>query len=67
MFNFPHGFYVDDEGNVRVSDERAKNRKGAAAVKFSPQGQAVLTLGSPEWRSGSSSVGRATLRSTSMT
>ncbi len=47
MFNFPHGFYVDREGNVWASDERAKNGKGAAVVKFSPQGQVLLTLGKP--------------------
>jgi DNA-binding beta-propeller fold protein YncE len=47
MFNFPHGFYADGEGNVWVSDERAKNGKGAVVVKFSPQGQVLLTLGKP--------------------
>ena len=28
MFNFPHGLGVDREGNVYVTDERAKNGKG---------------------------------------
>jgi DNA-binding beta-propeller fold protein YncE len=45
MFNQPHGFYVDGEGNVWVADERAKNGKGAVVVKFSPQGQVLMTLG----------------------
>jgi DNA-binding beta-propeller fold protein YncE len=45
MFNQPHGFYVDNGGNVWVTDERAKNGKGAILVKFSPQGQVLMTLG----------------------
>jgi secreted PhoX family phosphatase len=47
MFNQPHGFYVDSEGNVWVADERARNGKGAVVVKFSPQGQVLMTLGKP--------------------
>jgi sugar lactone lactonase YvrE len=45
MFNQPHGFYVDGQGNVWVADERAKNGKGAVVVKFSPRGQVLMTLG----------------------
>jgi sugar lactone lactonase YvrE len=47
MFNQPHGFYVDHEGNVWVADERAQNGKGNVVVKFSPQGQVLMTLGKP--------------------
>jgi sugar lactone lactonase YvrE len=47
MFNQPHGFYVDKEGNVWVADERAKNGKGAVVVKFSPQGKVLMTFGKP--------------------
>jgi DNA-binding beta-propeller fold protein YncE len=47
MFNQPHGFYVDKEGNVWVADERAKNGKGAVVVKFSPEGKVLLTIGKP--------------------
>ena len=47
MFNQPHGFYVDHEGNVWVADERAQNGKGDVVVKFSPQGQVLMTLGKP--------------------
>jgi DNA-binding beta-propeller fold protein YncE len=47
MFNQPHGFYVDKEGNVWVADERAKNGKGAVVVKFSPEGKVLMTLGKP--------------------
>jgi sugar lactone lactonase YvrE len=47
MFNQPHGFYVDKEGNVWVADERARNGKGAVVVKFSPEGKVLMTLGKP--------------------
>jgi len=47
MFNFPHGLGVDREGNVYVTDERAKNGKGAVLVKFSPDGKVLLTIGKP--------------------
>jgi len=47
MFHFPHGLGVDREGNVYVTDERAKNGRGATAVKFSPDGKVLLTLGKP--------------------
>jgi DNA-binding beta-propeller fold protein YncE len=47
MFNQPHGLYVDRDGNVWVADERAKNGKGAVVVKFSPQGEVLMTLGKP--------------------
>jgi DNA-binding beta-propeller fold protein YncE len=44
-FNFPHGLGVDREGNVYTTDERAKNGKGAVAVKYSPDGKVLMTLG----------------------
>jgi DNA-binding beta-propeller fold protein YncE len=47
MFNQPHGFYVDNDGNVWVTDMTAKNGKGDVVVKFSPQGQVLMTLGKP--------------------
>jgi DNA-binding beta-propeller fold protein YncE len=47
MFNQPHGFYVDKEGNVWVADQQAKNGKGAVVVKFSPEGKVLMTLGKP--------------------
>jgi sugar lactone lactonase YvrE len=47
MFNGPHGFYVDAQGNVWVTDFQAKNGKGGVVVKFSPQGQVLMTLGKP--------------------
>ena len=47
MFNYPHGLFVDAEGNVWVSDGRAKNGKGHTVLKFSPGGKLLMTLGKP--------------------
>jgi hypothetical protein len=58
MFIFPHGFHVDRDGNVWVTDARAANGqelekspnakgKGHVVVKFSPDGKILLTLGKP--------------------
>ena len=40
MFDFPHGFNVDDEGNVWVADQR-----GHQVVKFDAEGNQLLTIG----------------------
>ena len=45
MFVWPHGIHVDREGNVWVADARAEGGKGSVAVKFSPEGKVLLTLG----------------------
>src|SRR5437868_4312209 len=45
MFNFPHGLGLDPDGSVWVTDGRAKNGKGDVAVKFSPDGKVLMTLG----------------------
>jgi sugar lactone lactonase YvrE len=45
MFIFPHGIHVDGEGNVWLTDPRAKDGKGHQVFKFSPQGKLLLTLG----------------------
>jgi sugar lactone lactonase YvrE len=47
IFIQPHGFYVDNEGNVWAADNGVSNGKGAVVVKFSPQGQVLMTLGKP--------------------
>jgi DNA-binding beta-propeller fold protein YncE/catechol 2,3-dioxygenase-like lactoylglutathione lyase family enzyme len=47
MFVWPHGIHVDRDGNVWVADSGAGAGKGSVAVKFSPQGQVLLTLGKP--------------------
>lgn len=56
MFIFPHKIYVDRDGNVWVVDQRSANErelaklpgekaKGHIVVKFSPDGQVLMTLG----------------------
>ena len=45
MFVFPHGIFVDREGNVWVTDAQGKDGKGHTVVKFSPDGKVLLTLG----------------------
>ncbi len=45
MFVTPHGLTVDREGNIWVTDQDAKNGKGSQAIKFSPEGKVLMTLG----------------------
>ena len=55
MFNWPHGFFVDHEGNVWVTEgapageargaEGHKAGKGHQVFKFSPDGKVLMTLG----------------------
>ena len=52
MFLFPHGIHVDSEGNVWVTDAQGPNGedpnrdgKGHQVIKFSPDGDVLLTLG----------------------
>ena len=58
MFVWPHGIYVDRDGNVWVADARApgpddlqkfpgEGNKGSVVVKFSPEGKVLMTLGKP--------------------
>lgn len=52
MFIWPHGIHVDPDGNVWVTDavrpERTpQGRRGHRAVKFSPNGEVLMTLGTP--------------------
>jgi DNA-binding beta-propeller fold protein YncE len=58
MFVWPHGIHVDRDGNVWVTDARAasadelktfsgEGNKGSVAVKFSPEGKVLMTLGKP--------------------
>ncbi len=58
MFIWPHGMHVDRDGNVWVTDARSANAneleqypeaagKGHAVYKFSPEGELLLTLGTP--------------------
>jgi DNA-binding beta-propeller fold protein YncE len=58
MFVWPHGIFVDRDGNVWVADARAPSAdemkkypgegpKGSVVVKFSPEGKVLMTLGKP--------------------
>jgi DNA-binding beta-propeller fold protein YncE len=52
LFIWPHGIDVDDSGNVwvtdAVSEARApRGRRGHQVVKFSPDGEVLLVLGTP--------------------
>ncbi len=54
LFLFPHGLHIDRDGNVWVTDAQGPNPanpntagKGHVAIKLSPQGEVLLTLGTP--------------------
>lgn len=42
MFNFPHGLFVDREGNVWVTDGRGADGKGHTVIKFAPDGKVLI-------------------------
>ncbi len=44
-FIFPHGFYVDRDGNIWTTDGMGKDGKGFQVTKFSPDGRVLLRLG----------------------
>ena len=45
LLNFPHGGTVDPEGNLWMTDARGGNGIGHQAIKFSPDGRILMTLG----------------------
>jgi sugar lactone lactonase YvrE len=45
--NWPHGFYVDRDGDVWVTDGKAGGGKGHDVIKFAPDGKVLMTLGKP--------------------
>jgi len=45
LFVYPHGLWVDKEGNVWVTDARGSNGKGQQVIKFSPDGRILMRLG----------------------
>jgi sugar lactone lactonase YvrE len=47
MFVFPHGLFVDRDGNVWVTDGQGKDGKGHQVFKFGPDGKVLLALGKP--------------------
>jgi DNA-binding beta-propeller fold protein YncE len=46
-FNHPHGLHVDADGNIWVTDGRAGSGRGHTVMKFSPDGELKMTLGTP--------------------
>ena len=47
LFVYPHGLDVDHEGNIWVTDARHEGGKGEVVVKFSPEGEVLMTIGTP--------------------
>ncbi len=54
LFLFPHGLHVDKDGNIWVTDgqgprpnEPLRAGKGHVVIKLSPEGEVLLTLGTP--------------------
>jgi sugar lactone lactonase YvrE len=45
LFVWPHGLYVDADGNVWVTDARGDGRRGHQVIKFSSQGEVLMALG----------------------
>jgi sugar lactone lactonase YvrE len=42
---WPHGIDVDEEGNVWVADARGEGDRGHQVIKFSPDGEVLMRLG----------------------
>ena len=45
MFVFPHGAFLDQDGNFWTTDSRGANGKGHVVYKFSGDGKLLMTLG----------------------
>lgn len=45
MFVQAHGLFLDQDGNIWVTDGRGKDGKGQQVFKLSPEGKILLTLG----------------------
>ena len=45
LFAWPHGIYVDPEGNLWVTDARGGEGRGFQVIKFSPEGDVLMRLG----------------------
>ena len=45
LITWPHGMFVDAEGNVWVTDARGDGTRGHQVWKFSPEGEVLMTLG----------------------
>jgi len=47
MFVWPHGFFLDAEGNLWTSDARGAAGKGHTVMKHARDGRVLMTLGTP--------------------
>ena len=45
MFIFPHGICIDKDDNVWITDVQGRDGIGQQAIKFSPDGTVLMTLG----------------------
>ena len=45
LFVWPHGIYVDADGNIWVTDADGEGPRGHQVFKFSPDGDILMTLG----------------------
>jgi len=45
MFVWPHGFFLDADGNIWTTDARGREGKGQQVLKFSPDGKVLMGLG----------------------
>jgi hypothetical protein len=45
MFIWPHGFFLDDDGNIWATDARGADGKGHVVMKFSQDGTLLMTIG----------------------
>jgi len=47
MFVWPHGFFLDADGNIWTTDARGADGKGQTVTKHAPDGTVLMTLGTP--------------------
>ena len=47
LINWPHGLGMDPDGSIWVTDGQVAGGRGATALKFSPDGRLLMTIGKP--------------------
>ncbi len=47
MLVWPHGLHLDRDGNVWMTDARHDGDRGEQVIKLSPDGEVLMTLGTP--------------------
>lgn len=45
LFIWPHGFFLDDSGNIWTTDARGEAGKGHQVMKFTQDGELLMTIG----------------------